>query len=99
MAAPKPKPQAALHAVLGSDESEVKRAGRDLAAKLSPGGEFAVDIIDGAADNADQAATRIHQTIEALLTFPFFGGEKLVWLKNATFFADSPTGRAADVLA
>ncbi|MDB6153823.1 MAG: polymerase delta subunit [Chthoniobacteraceae bacterium] len=100
MAAAKPKPvqNAAFHAVLGSDESEVKRAARELAGQLSPGGDFGVDIIDGSADNADQAATRIHQTIEALLTFPFFGGEKLVWLKNATFLADNPTGRAAAVV-
>jgi DNA polymerase-3 subunit delta len=51
-------------------------------------------VIDGTVDYADQAAQRVHQTIDALLTFPFFGGEKLVWLKNATFLDDSPAGRA-----
>ncbi len=86
-----------LHAVVGSDESEIKRAAMDLAGELTPEGDFGVDIIDGAAENADTAATRIHQAIEALLTFPFFGGEKLVWLKNASFLADSPTGRAESV--
>jgi hypothetical protein len=50
-------------------------------------GDFGADVIDGLAENSDQAATKIHQTIEALLTFPFFGGEKLVWLKNANFSA------------
>ena len=87
-----------IHAVLGSDESEIKRAARELADKLSPGGDFGCEIIDGTADNAEQAASRVHQTIEALQTFPFFGGEKLVWLKNATFLADNPTGRAAGVV-
>ncbi len=96
----KKKITSAIHAVVGSDESEVKRAAQELAGQLvSPdAGEFGRDIIDGGADNADQAVTRIHQTIEALLTLPFFGGEKLVWLKSANIFADSVLGRSAGVL-
>src|SRR5438105_12865200 len=95
----KKKVTSAIHAVVGSDESAVKRAAQELADQLvSPeAGEFGRDIIDGAAENSDQAVTRIHQTIEALLTFPFFGGEKLVWLKNANFLADTVLGRAASV--
>src|SRR5450432_2109719 len=87
-------------AVVGSDESEVKRTAAQFADQLvSPdAGEFGRDIIDGAADHADQAVTRIHQTIEALMTLPFFGGEKMVWLKNANFLADNVLGRSAGVL-
>ncbi len=90
----------AIHAILGSDESEVKRAAKELADKLAPpgAGEFGTDIIDGRADNAEQAATRIHQTVESILTLPFFGGDKLVWLKSANFLGDSVIGRAASVL-
>lgn len=98
MAAAKAGAQTQIFAVVGNDEAEIKRAARELADKLSPGGDFGAEIIDGAADNAEQAISKIHQTIEALLTFPFFGGEKLVWLKNATMLADSVTGRAAGVL-
>ncbi|MEO8354116.1 MAG: DNA polymerase III subunit delta, partial [Chthoniobacteraceae bacterium] len=87
-----------IQAVLGSDEAAVKEAARAHAAKLNSGGEFGADIIDGVADNAAQAADKIHRTIEALLTFPFFGGEKLVWLKNANFLGDSQMGRAAAVI-
>ncbi len=89
-----------VYAIVGSDEAEVKRAARDLAVELTPaaGGDFGCDTIDGVAPNADEASTRIHSTIEALLTFPFFGGEKLVWLKSATFLADDPTGRSQTVL-
>ena len=99
MAAAKSKASAQICAIVGSDESEVKRVAKEFAVRMAPteGGDFASDVIDGMADNADQAATRIHQTIEALLTFPFFGGEKLVWLKNANFLADTPMGRAAAV--
>jgi DNA polymerase-3 subunit delta len=100
MAATKTKASAQICAIVGSDESEVKRVARDAAARMAPaeGGDFSSDVIDGVADNADQAATRIHQAIDALLTFPFFGGEKLVWLKNANFLADNPMGRAAAVI-
>jgi DNA polymerase-3 subunit delta len=94
MAATKAKSVTRIHVVAGSDESEVKRAAKRLADSLTPAGDFGADVIDGTVDYADQAAQRVHQTIEALLTFPFFGGEKLVWLKNATFLDDSPAGRA-----
>jgi DNA polymerase-3 subunit delta len=88
-----------IHAIVGSDEAEVKRAAAELAEKLTPPGlgDFGREIIDGCADNAEQAATRIRSAIEALLTLPFMGGSKLVWLKNANFLADSVIGRAASV--
>ncbi len=93
------KTSATIHAVLGSDEAEVKRAALELSVKLGPGGDFGSDIIDaGGADNADQAAQKIHQAIEALQTFAFFGGAKLVWLKNASFLADTVSGRSAAVV-
>lgn len=90
-----------IHAVVGSDESEVKRTAAELAAKLAPAGagEFGVEVIDGAADNVDQAVARIHAAVEALQTLPFFGGQKLVWIKNANFLADNVMGRSAIVLA
>jgi DNA polymerase-3 subunit delta len=98
MAVAKKTVQAAIHAVVGSDEAEIKRAARELADTLSPGGDFGAEIIDGMAENADAAASRIHSAIEALNTFAFFGGEKLVWLKSANFLADSPMGRAQGVI-
>jgi DNA polymerase-3 subunit delta len=89
----------AIRVVAGTDEAEVKRRAAELAAAMAgpDAGEFGTDIIDGAADNSDQAAGRIHETRQALLTLPFFGGEKLVWLKNANFLADTVMGRSAAV--
>lgn len=88
-----------VFAVLGSDEGETKRRARELASELTPeeGGDFGVDTIDGMADNAEQAVLRIRQATEAIQTLPFFGREKLVWLKNVTFLADTVTGRSATV--
>ena len=88
-----------IHAIVGSDESEVKRVAAELAAQLTPpdAGEFGVEVIDACADNVDQAVAKIRLAIEALQTIPFFGGGKLVWLKNANCMGDSVIGRSAAV--
>src|SRR6184192_4090280 len=90
---------AKVYAVVGSDDVEVKHTAAELAEKLKPAeaGDFGLEVIDGAADNAEQAAARIRSTIEALRTLPFFGGEKVVWLKNANFLADDQKGRSVSV--
>ena len=97
---PKTSKTAAVFAVLGSDEGAVKAEALRLAAELAPAdaGEFGVEVIDGTADHAAHAATRVHETIAALQTLPFFGGGKLVWLKGVNFLADNPVGRATAVL-
>src|SRR5437588_7481723 len=98
----KAKPAVAkIYAVVGSDDVEVKRTAAELVEKLKPAnaGEFGLETIDGAADNADQAATRIRSTIDALQTLPFFGCEKVVWLKNANFLGDDQKARSAAVQA
>jgi DNA polymerase-3 subunit delta len=101
---PKTKAKAAptvgkIHAVVGSDEAEVKRVAAELAEKvtLPEAGDFGLEIIDGVAENADQAAARIRSTIEALQTLPFFGSSKVVWLKSANFLSDTQISRAASV--
>ena len=88
-----------IHAIVGSDEAEVKRVAAELAQKLPPddAGDFGLEVIDGAADNAEQAAARIRSAIEALQTLPFFGSTKVVWLKNANFLGDDPKARSAAV--
>ena len=90
---------ATIHAVVGSDEAEVKRVAAELAEKISPpeAGDFGLEIIDGVAENADQAAARIRSTIDALQTLPFFGSSKVVWLKSANFLGDTQISRAASV--
>src|SRR5437660_9781599 len=86
-------------AVIGSDEAEVKRVATELATNLTPAGagDFGLEVIDGAADNAEQAAARIRSAIEAMQTLPFFGSTKVVWLKNANFLSDDPKARSAAV--
>jgi DNA polymerase-3 subunit delta len=102
IAMPNAKTKAAsptIYAVLGSDEAEVKRAATELASNLTPpgAGDFGLEIIDGAADNADQAVARVRSTIEALQTLPFFGDAKVVWLKNVNFLGDDQKARSTSV--
>jgi DNA polymerase III subunit delta len=99
---PKVKTKAAsanIYAVLGTDEAEVKRVAAELASNLTPpaAGDFGLEIIDGAADNADQAEGRVRSAIEALQTLPFFGSTKVVWLKNVNFLGDDQKARSAAV--
>jgi DNA polymerase III subunit delta len=87
---------ASIYAVLGSDEAEVKRVAAELAEKLTPphAGDFGLEVIDGAVENADQAVARIRSAIEALQTLPFFGSTKVVWLKNVNFLGDDQKARS-----
>ena len=104
MKSPMPKTKtksetANIYAVVGSDEAEVKHLAAELAQKLAPddAGDFGLEVIDGVADNADQAAGRIRSAIEALQTLPFFGSTKVVWLKNANFLGDDIKARSTAV--
>lgn len=90
---------AAIHAVLGSDEFEVKRVALELSRELNPGGDFGLETIDCASDNVDHALRAVRNATEALQTFSMFGGAKLVWMKNVNFLADNVTGRSEDLLA
>jgi DNA polymerase III subunit delta len=85
-----------IHAILGTDEAAMKEAALRLVQKLTPpdAGDFSNDVIDGVAENADHAGQICSQVMQALQTLPFFGGGKVVWLKNANFIGDSVTGRA-----
>jgi DNA polymerase-3 subunit delta len=88
-----------IHFLTGSDEAAVRKAAFALAGELAPGADvFGLETIDGAVDTADAAAKCVQETIQSLLTLPFLNGTKLVWLKNASFFADSVAGRSESVL-
>ena len=87
-----------VHFVTGSDEAAVRKASIELAKELAPDADvFGLEMIDGAADNAEAAISALQQASQALLTLPFLGGSKLVWLKNASFLADLGAGRSESV--
>ncbi|MGB0370429.1 MAG: DNA polymerase III subunit delta [Opitutales bacterium] len=56
--------------------------------------EYSIEIIDGRANNVSDVDSVISQAVGSLQAMSLFGGAKLVWIRNANFFADSVTGRA-----
>lgn len=91
-----PAGNANVWAFIGTDDLAVKEAATDCWRKIiSPEeAEFGLEIIEGAADNADHVERIVHSALEALRTYPLFGGQKVVWLRGITFLADTPTGRS-----
>jgi DNA polymerase III subunit delta len=100
MPAPKKSATSNFTAVLGTDESRVKETALGLSRELAPAdaGDFGVEIIDGVAESADHCERIVRSVMDALQTLPFFGGGKLVWLKNANFLADTQVGKTIAAL-
>ncbi len=87
----------AIHAVFGTDEGRVTEEAMKLFERLKPkdGDEFTNDIIEGVADNSEHAFQLSAQVVEGIQTVGFFGGDKVVWLKGASFLGDDRTGGAS----
>ena len=87
--------------VAGTDEGLVKERALELYRDLTGGVDdgFTHETIDGVADNSDKAYDICGSTIQALQTLPMFGGDKVVWLRNASFLADDVTGRSERTLS
>ena len=99
--AAKTKPSANLHVVVGTDEGQVKEEALRLYRELTGGVDdgFTHETIEGTADNSDMAHDICAATVQSLLTLPMFGGDKVVWLKNASFLGDDVTGRSERTLS
>ncbi len=91
-----PKKSDNFFAVVGSDDGLVREKALHLYNELTQGVDdgFTHETIDGIADNSESAFEICSSTVQALLTLPMFGGDKVVWLRNANFFADNVTGRS-----
>lgn len=85
-----------LFAIIGNDEGLVRERALHLYNRLTGGVDdgFTHEIIDGNAENSDAAFEICRRVAQALQTLPMFGGDKVVWLRNANFFADTITGRS-----
>jgi DNA polymerase-3 subunit delta len=96
--AAKPKAPASgnFFAIVCSDEGMVREKALELYNQLTGGSDdgFTHETIDGIADNSDSAFEICSSVIQALQTIPMFGGDKVVWLRNANFLGDNVTGRS-----
>lgn len=97
MAVPaKPVQTGSFFAIVGTDEGLVREKSLALYNELTGGTDdgFTHETIDGTADNSDSAYEICSSAVQALQTVPMFGGDKVVWLRNVNFLADSVTGRS-----
>ncbi len=83
-------------AIVGTDEGQVREQALKLYNELTGGSDdgFTHETLDGTADNSDAAHEICSTAVQALQTVPMFGGDKVVWLRNVNFLADSVTGRS-----
>jgi len=81
--------------VYGKDESAVTERAKQICQEWCDQlGEFDREIIDGTATKADEALKVISRVREALLTLPFFGSGKVIWLRNCNFLGTERTATA-----
>lgn len=96
---PAAKKSSSIYAVIGTDEGRVSEVALALARKFAPpDDEFGLEIINGQSDNSDHVNLIVRDTIEAIQTLPFFGGDKVVWLQGVNFLGDTVTGRSETTL-
>lgn len=82
--------------VSGPDDFLAGRLARKVWDEMKQGLEddFSVEVINGQAGKVDEVADAVNRLREATQTIGLFGGRRVVWLKDVTFLADNPTGRA-----
>jgi len=87
---------ASFFAIVGTDEGQVREQALALYNELTGGNDdgFTHETLDGTADNSDAAYEICSSAVQALQTMPMFGGDKVVWLRNVNFLADTVTGRS-----
>lgn len=89
-------PSTNLVLIHGNDEFGVSEKARACVDALCPPDQRALglEIVDGQAGKAEDAATAIKQCLEALRTMGFFGTEKVVWLRGVNFLGTGQTSKA-----
>jgi DNA polymerase-3 subunit delta len=85
-----------LIVIAGTDEGMVREKAIESYQRLTGGVDdgFTHETIDGTADNSDAAYAACASVVQSLQTLPMFGGDKVVWLRNANFLGDTVTGRS-----
>jgi DNA polymerase-3 subunit delta len=86
--------------VCGNDDFLVGRLGKERHAALAEAvpDEFSREEINGFAANVGEVETAVNRFRDAVQTVSMFGGQRLVWLKDVNFLADTVTGRAESTL-
>src|SRR5688500_17171922 len=84
--------------VCGDDDFSVKEKARELFALWSGEiGGMDHEIIDASVASSGEALKVLGRLREGLQTLPFFGGGKVIWLKNCNFLGEERAASAAAV--
>ena len=88
-----------LYLIYGTDEYLVSAKAKQIVSSLVSEEEraFKLEVVDGVAETADLAVGAITQVLAGLRSLGLFGDEKVIWLQDAVFFADSRVGKTAAV--
>ena len=87
-----------LTLVCGDDDFAVKQRARQLFQEWSTAlGGMDHETIEATVSNGGDALTAIGKLREALNTLPFFGGGKVVWLRDCNFLGEDRTASSAAV--
>jgi DNA polymerase-3 subunit delta len=94
--AAKKKTKQPIHLIFGGDEYLVTSAAKELVDSLCPRErqQTDLDIIQGDVANAEGVLDAMRQTVGALYQVGLFGGDKVIWLKDASFFGSAGSGRS-----
>ena len=96
--AAKTKTAAPVLLVFGDDDFAVKQRARQAYQQWTEElGGMDHEIIDASVGNSGEALKALSKLREALQTLPFFGGAKVIWLKDCNFLGDERAANAAAV--
>jgi DNA polymerase-3 subunit delta len=96
--AAKTKTAAPVLLVFGDDDFAVKQRARQAYQQWTEElGGMDHEIIDASVGNSGDALKALGKLREALQTLPFFGGAKVVWLKDCNFLGDERAASSAAV--
>lgn len=93
---PKPtkSPAPSISFVYGPDDFLVNAESQKQINAYAAGKDLEIETINASAQTVNEACSAISQFIQALQSPSLFHKEKLVWLKDLSFLADSALGRA-----
>jgi len=84
--------------VCGDDEFSVRQRARQIWDQWCAGSNgMDQEVIEAGAGTVDEAMERLARLREAMQTLPFFGGPKLIWFRDCTFFGEDRTSQTAAV--
>lgn len=96
---PAAKSASPLAFICGDDEFAVKkRANEIFQTWTKEAGGMDHEVIDAAVSNSGDALNAIAKLREAIQTLPFFGSDKVVWLRDCTFLGEERAASAQAVM-